>query len=140
MERGNKDKILRIIDELEKSESELENYISEISILTRNEMLQQIMNAIIEKNTVLQEIERSQKPHSHSIYEEKINDIQELVVNYISNIQENPTKKIIYLREFLDNFKSISNKDKEVVLNSLQEEKDLEKLTEKMTSLVIIFS
>jgi hypothetical protein len=140
MERGNKDKILRIIDELEKSESELEKYISELSILTRNEMLQEIMNAIIERNTVLQEIERSQKPHSHSILEEKTNSMQQLVVNYISNIQENPTKKIIYLREFLDNFKSITNKDKEVVLNSLQEEKDPAKLKEKMTSLITIFS
>ncbi|MFW9894172.1 MAG: hypothetical protein ACFFD7_00030 [Candidatus Thorarchaeota archaeon] len=139
MERGNKDKILRIIDELEKSETELEKYISELSILTRNEMLQEIMNAIIEKNTVLQEIERSQTPHSHSMMEEKTKNIQELVVNYVLNIQENPTKKIIYLREFLDNLKSISNQDKEVILNSLQDEKDFERLKEKMTSLVTIF-
>ena len=42
-------------------------------------------------------------------------------------------------REFLDSFKSISKNDKEVILNSLQNEKNNEKLKEKMTSLVTIF-
>ena len=62
-----------------------------------------------------------------------------MVESFVLKIQETPAKKIIYLREFLDNFKSISNKDKEVISASLQDEKNWDKLKEKMTSLVTIF-
>ena len=139
MERGNKDKILRMIDQIEKKNSEIERYISSLSILTRNESLKEIMNDIIEKNNILQEIEGSKIPHLHTVTNEKTNFLHEIVDNYISKIQENPVKKILYLREFLDNFKSISKNDKEVIINSLQDEKNKDKLKEKMTSLVTIF-
>ena len=59
--------------------------------------------------------------------------------NFISKIQEKPTKKIIYLREFLENFPSISNNDKDIIINSLKDEKNKDKLREKMSSLVSIF-
>ncbi len=62
-----------------------------------------------------------------------------MVESFLLKIQENPAKKIIYLREFLDNFKSISNKDKDVIINSLQDEENVDKLKEEMTSLVTIF-
>ena len=139
MERGNKDKILRMIDEIEKKNSEIERYISSLSILTRNESLKEIMNDIIEKNNILQEIEGSKRPHLHTVINEKTNFLRVIVDNFVSKIQENPAKKIIYLREFLDNFKSISKNDKEVILNSLQDERNKDKLKEKMTSLVTIF-
>ncbi|MHA2280330.1 MAG: hypothetical protein ACXAC5_05725 [Promethearchaeota archaeon] len=139
MERGNKDKILSMIDEIEKKNSEIERYISSLSILTRNESLKEIMNKIIEKNNILQEIEGSKRPHMHTVINEKANFLREKVDNYVFKIQENPVKKIIYLREFLDNFKSISKNDKEVILNSLKDEKNEDKLKEKMTSLVTIF-
>ncbi len=139
MEGGNKDKILRMIDEIEKKNSEIENYISSLAILTRNESLKEIMKDIIEKNNILQEIEGSKRPHLHTIIDEKTSFLREKVDNFLSKIQENPAKKIIYLREFLDNFESISKNDKEVILNSLQDEKNKDKLKEKMTSLVTIF-
>ncbi len=139
MERGNKDKILSLIDEIEKNNSEIIGYISSLSILTRNESLKEIMNDIIEKNQILQEIEGSKRPHLHPVINEKSNLLRQMVNNFFVKIQENPTKKIIYLREFLDSFKSISKNDKEVILNSLQNEKNNEKLKEKMTSLVTIF-
>ncbi|MHA1933015.1 MAG: hypothetical protein ACW96X_10765 [Promethearchaeota archaeon] len=139
MERGNKDKILRMIDEIEKKNSDIEKYISGLSILTRNESLKVIMNDIIEKNDILQEIEGSKRPHLHTVINDKTNVLREIVNNCVFKIQENPTKKIIYLREFLDNFKSISKNDREVIINSLQDEKNKEKLKEKMTSLVTIF-
>jgi hypothetical protein len=139
MERGNKDKILNMIDEIEKKNSEIEKYISNLSILTRNESLKEIMNDIIEQNTILQEIEGSKRPHLHTAINEKANFLREIVDKFITKIQENPAKKIIYLREFLDNFESISKNDKEVILNSLQDEKNEDKLKEKMSSLVTIF-
>ncbi|MHA1985697.1 MAG: hypothetical protein ACW98D_03565 [Promethearchaeota archaeon] len=139
MERGKKDKILELIREIEQKNSEIENYISSTSVLTRNESLKEIMNNIIENNNVLQEIEGSKGPHLHSGKKETTNSVQKMVMSFVLKVQENPAKKIIYLREFLDNFKSISNNDKEVILNSLQEEKNWDKLKEKMTSLVTIF-
>ena len=70
---------------------------------------------------------------------EQTNKLHDLVESFILKIQDNPTKKIIYLREFLENFPSISNTDKDVIINSLKDEKNKDKLREKMTSLVDIF-
>jgi len=97
------------------------------------------MNNIIESNSILQEIEKSKGEHIHTEVKEQANALQNLVDNFISKIQEKPTKKIIYLREFLENFPSISNNDKDVIINSLKDEKNKDKLREKMSSLVSIF-
>ena len=139
MERGNKDEILNMIKEIEKKNSEIEKYLSKLSILSRNETLKNIMNNIIESNSILQEIEKSKGEHQHTEGNEQVNALQNLVDNFISKIQEKPTKKIIYLREFLENFPSISNNDKDVIINSLKDEKNKDKLREKMSSLVSIF-
>ncbi len=139
MERGKKDKILELIREIEQKNSEIEKYVSSLSVSTRNESLKEIMNNIIEKNKVLLEIEGSKGPHLHSGIKESTNLLQKMVESFLLKIQENPAKKIIYLREFLDNFKSISNKDKDVIINSLQDEENVDKLKEEMTSLVTIF-
>ena len=139
MERGKKNKILELIREIEQKNSEIEKYVSSLSVSTRNESLKEIMNNIIEKNKVLLEIEGSKGPHLHSGIKESTNLLQKMVESFLLKIQENPAKKIIYLREFLDNFKSISNKDKDVIINSLQDEENVDKLKEEMTSLVAIF-
>ena len=139
MERGKKNKILELIREIEQKNSEIEKYVSSLSVSTRNESLKEIMNNIIEKNKVLLEIEGSKGPHLHSGIKESTNLLQKMVESFLLKIQENPAKKIIYLREFLDNFKSISNKDKDVIINSLQDEENVDKLKEEMTSLVTIF-
>jgi hypothetical protein len=139
MERGNKDEILNMIQEIEKKKSEIEEFLSKLSILSRNETLKNIMNNIIKSNSILREIEQSKGEHLHTEVKEPTNALQNLVENYISKIQETPTKKIIYLREFLENFPSISNNDKDVIINSLKDEKNEEKLREKMSSLVNIF-
>lgn len=139
MERGKKDEILNMIKEIEKKNSEIEKYLSRLSILSRNETLKNIMNNIIESNSILQEIEKSKGKHLHTEVKEQANALQHLVDNFISKIQEKPTKKIIYLREFLENFPSISSNDKDVIINSLKDEKNKDKLREKMSSLVSIF-
>jgi len=139
MERGNKDEILNMIQEIEKKKSEIEEYLSKLSILSRNETLKNIMNNIIKSNSILQEIQQSKGERLHKEVKEPVNTLQNLVENYISKIQETPTKKIIYLREFLEIFPLISNNDKDVIINSLKDEKNKEKLREKMNSLVNIF-
>jgi hypothetical protein len=139
MERGIKDEILNMIKEIEKKNSDIAKYLSKLSILSRNETLKNIMKNIIESNSILQEIEKSKGEHLQSKVKEQTNVLQNLVDNFISKIKEKPTKKIIYLREFLENFPSISNNDKDVIINSLKDEKNENKLREKMGSLVSIF-
>ncbi|MFW9940258.1 MAG: hypothetical protein ACFFFT_04405 [Candidatus Thorarchaeota archaeon] len=139
MERGNKDEILNMIEQIEKKKIEMDESLSKLSILSRNETLKKIMNNIIKSNSILREIEKSKGEHQHLEVKELANTLQNLVENYISKIQEAPTKKIIYLREFLENFPSISNSDKDVIINSLKDEKNKDKLREKMSSLVNIF-
>jgi hypothetical protein len=139
MKRGNKDEILNMIQEIEKKKTELEEYLSKLLILSRNDTLKNIMKNIIKSNSILQEIEQYKGEHLRREVKEPTNALQNLVENYISKIQETPTKKIIYLREFLENFPSISNNDKDVIINSLKDEKNKDKLREKMSSLVNIF-
>ncbi|KKM95580.1 hypothetical protein LCGC14_1186840, partial [marine sediment metagenome] len=76
--------------------------------------------------------------HLHIAERKKDNTLENIVESYTSKIIEKPTKKIIYLREFLSNFQTINDSDKDVILNSLKDENG-EKLSQKMTSLVKIF-
>jgi hypothetical protein len=139
MEKGNKDEILNLINEIEKKNSEIEEYLSNLSILSRYDTLKELMDKIFENNSILQEIEKSKGEHLHAGGNEQVNKLQDLVEGFTIKIQDKPTKKIIYLREFLENFSSISNNDKNVIIKSLKDEKNLDKLKEKMMSLVEIF-
>ena len=55
MERGNKEKILEMIKAIENKNSEMEQYISNLSLLSRNDMLKKITQDIINNNSLLQE-------------------------------------------------------------------------------------
>lgn len=139
MEREIKDEILDMIRDIEEKDLEIKRYFSKLSLLSRKETLKEIMSNIIENNTILLEIEKSKGQHLHPRSKEQTNKFQDLVNSFITKIDENPTKKIIYLREFLENFASISNTDKDVIINSLKDEPNYDKLREKMTSLVDVF-
>ncbi len=133
-----KNQILDFIKEIENRNIELENYLSDLSISSRNATLKDIMKDILENNEVLRQIEKSKGIHLHTAEREKSSTLENMVESYTAKIIENPTKKIIYLREFLNNFRTINDSDKDVILNSLKDESD-EKLSQKMTSLVKIF-
>jgi len=133
-----KKEILDFIREIENRNIELEKYLSGLSISSRNETLKDIMKNILENNEVLKEIEKSKGNHLHIAERKKDNTLENIVESYTSKIIEKPTKKIIYLREFLSNFQTINDSDKDVILNSLKDENG-EKLSQKMTSLVKIF-
>lgn len=139
MERGNKERILEMIKTIENKNFEMEEYISNLSILSRNDMLKKITQDIINNNPILQEIIGSD---IKIISSEEIgkNSSEAIIESYINKIQEDSHKKIIILRDFLDLFQErISENDREVILKSLKDIKNEEKLREEMLSLANIF-
>lgn len=141
MERGTKEKILDMIEEMEEKNSQIEKYISSLSILSRKEILKEISQDIINNNPLLQEIIGIKGRIIPSNNQEKINSEDDIIDNILGKIQENPHKKVFFLNEYLDLFQDqISEKDKEVILKSLRDEKDEEKLKERMLSLATIFN
>ena len=139
MESDNKEKILQMINAIEKKNLEMDEYIANLSIYTRNDMLKEISQDIISNNHLLQEILGTEEKIVINEKQETLS-FDHLVNGYIGKIQQNPYKKVIFLREFLDLFKDrISEKDKDVILQSLKDEKDNEKLSEEMISLATIF-
>lgn len=139
MERGNKEKIIEMIKAIENKNSEMEEHISNLSILSRNDMLKKITQDIINNNSLLQELIGTEMYIISSKETEK-NSSSYIIEGYINKIQKNPYKKVIFLREFLGLFQErISDMDKEVILKSLKDEKNEEKLREEMISLANIF-
>ncbi|NVM34101.1 MAG: hypothetical protein HWN81_00800 [Candidatus Lokiarchaeota archaeon] len=139
MERGNKEKIIEMIKAIENKNSEMEEYISNLSILSRNDTLKKITQDIINNNSLLQELIGAETQVISSKEIEK-NSSEFIIECYIDKIQEDPYKKVIFLREFLGLFQErISEIDKEVILKSLKDEKNEEKLREEMISLANIF-
>ncbi|MFW9820291.1 MAG: hypothetical protein ACFFE5_11840 [Candidatus Thorarchaeota archaeon] len=136
---GNKDRILEIINEVENKNSEIEEYLSNLKILPRNEMLKQITRDIISKNLVIQELLGSEEQIISNEKEGEIS-IDHIIEGYYEKIQNYPNKKIIFLREYLELFQDrITDSDKDVILNSLKDEKNEEKLKERMKFLANTF-
>ncbi|MFX1312093.1 MAG: hypothetical protein ACFFHD_05730 [Promethearchaeota archaeon] len=139
MEKENKDRILNFIREIKDRNSKMEEYLSSLSLLSREDMLKEICRNIIEENKILQEIVGSKEKILSGEVTEKVHTIEERIDTIISNIQENETKKIIYLREFIDTFQEISDNDRNVIIQSLKDEENINQLKEKMLSLSNIF-
>ncbi len=139
MESRNMEKILEIIKVIEAKKSEMEEYISNLSLHTRNDMLKDISQDIISNNPLLQEILGTEEKIVISEKEEE-SSVDHIINGYIAKIQQNPYKKVIFLREFLDLFQDrVSEKDKGVIIQSLKDEENNEKLRSEMISLATIF-
>ncbi|MFX0104944.1 MAG: hypothetical protein ACFE75_05595 [Candidatus Hodarchaeota archaeon] len=139
MESGNKEKILEMIKAIEKKNSEMEEYISNLSILSRNDILKEITQDIIKNNSLLQELLGSEDKNISVGKRGKIS-FNQIIDGFINKIQKDPHKKVIFLREFMELFQDrIFEKDKEVILKSLKDEKNNEELREKMVSLANTF-
>ncbi len=129
--------IKSLLRDIDKKKLDLELYIQNLSIPSRNEMMKEIISEIILKNSFFKEL---------SIPIEKIYDknkkkqgrIQDIVDELIINIKNTPNKKVIYLREFLNLFKEIYETDRNVILQSLKDE-EIENLKDKIISLVEMF-
>ena len=99
--------------------------LSNLSIPSRSEILHEISQNIFEQNRIITE---------HGVPEEIVSDLKSkkkeisreelLIDNLISNIQKNPSKKVIYLRLFLDRFRDLSDQDKNVIIKSIEDEAD----------------
>jgi hypothetical protein len=138
MDSGNKENLLKIIKAIEQKNSEMEEYVSNLSILSRNEMLKKITHDIINNNSLLQELIGTENQITPNEEIEKSSDF--IIEMYINKIQKDPHKKVIFLREFLELFQErISEKDKDIIIKSLKDEKNDEKLREEMISLANVF-
>ena len=93
MERGNKEKIIEMIQAIENKNSEMEEYISNLSILSRNDILKKITQDIINNNSLLQELIGTE---TQIISREEIekNSSEFIIESYISKIQKDPYKKV----------------------------------------------
>ena len=139
MERENILKTLSFIEDFEQKNVEIDKILSNLPISSRIELLQKITLDIINRNSIIKE---------HGFPKENICDpassnqenspINVLIDNLISNIQENPSKKVLYLRLFLNRFQDISDQDKNVVIQSIKDE-DPKGLKEKILSILKVF-
>jgi len=132
-------KSLSIIKDIERKNREMEEFLSNLTITSRNDLLKEITNDIIEKNIIIKEHGFSKENIcvSESVSSEIIS-INSIIDNLVSNIQKNPSKKVLYLRLFLDRFHDISDQDKNVLIQSVKDEAS-EGLKEKMLSLINVF-
>ncbi len=123
MEKGNLDKILTKIKGIEKKNVEFQKLISTLEIPSRNNMLKEISNDIIKNNKLFKELQV--ETSGIIVAKDEIENISNynLIEEIVLKIQNNPTKKIIFLQEFLSKMEGISENDKNVLLQSLNDEK-----------------
>ena len=140
MEREIVDKTLSILKDIDEKNLEIEELLSSMSISSRNDLLRDITRDIIEKNNLIKEHRLSNEFICEPISSDpEVISINSLLENLVSNIEKNPSKKIIYLRLFLDRFHDISDQDKNVIIQSVKEE-DTKGLKVKMLSLINVFN
>lgn len=141
MEKGNLNKILSMIKGIEKKSLEFQKLISTIEIPSRNNMLKEISNDIIKNNKLFKELQV--EITGIVVAKEEIENISNynLIEEIVLKIQNTPSKKIIFLQEFLNKMEGISENDKSVLLQSLNDEKiEIEELKDKILSLANIFN
>ena len=140
MEKANLEKIRSMIKGIEKKNTEFQQYLSNVKILSRNNILKEISYDIIKNNKLFQKLQVGSNGVYVTKQEIKKTSNYNFIEEIISKIQNNPTKKIIFLREFLNKIEGISENDKDVILQSLSNEKiETEELKEKILALANIF-
>jgi type I restriction-modification system DNA methylase subunit len=139
MEREFIDKALSLLKDLSDKNLKIEEILSEMSLSSRNDLLREISRDIVEKNNLVKEHGLSNEDTCEPISSDpELLSINTLLDNLVSNIEKNPSKKVIYLRLFLDRFHDISDQDKNVIIQSVKEE-DTKGLKAKMLSLINVF-
>ncbi len=139
MEREIVDKTLSILKDIDEKNLKIEELLSDMSISSRNDLLREISHDIIEKNKLIKEHGLSNEFICEPMSSDpEVISINTLLDNLVSNIEKNPSKKVIYLRLFLDRFHDISDQDKKVIIQSVKEE-DTKGLKDKMLSLINVF-
>jgi len=139
MERENIFKTLSLIEDFEQKNVMIDEILSNLQISSRNELLQEITRDIIEQNSIIKEHGfANENICDPELSNQEVSSIELLIDNLVSNIQKNPSKKVLYLRLFLDKFQDISDQDKNVVIQSIKD-KDPKGLKEKILSILKVF-
>ena len=139
MEKEDLDELISIIKSIDKKTSELERYLSNLNLFSRNNMLKELVSDIINKNQFFQNI--------------KVRDDEIIIIegnvekfsceNYIEQlnlkIQDEPSKKIVIIKDFLNLLDGISKNDLNVLLKSLKD-KNHEDLIKELVRLTKIFN
>lgn len=133
-------KALSLINDLDKKQTEIHNLLSELSITPRLDLLEEITKNILDNNKFLQEMGYSKQKVKISEIEgtSEPQTINNIIDNLISNINTNPSIKIIYIKLFLDRFHEISDQDKAAILQDVKDV-DPDKLKEKLLPLLSVF-
>jgi len=138
MEREKISEVLKIIQEIEQKQEEVETHLKELASITRDNLLREIIADVIKKNTIIQKSGYSGEDICLTDISDTENTVPSVIETLVSEIRKSPSKKIIYLREFLEHFTEISEQDKNVLLQSIKD-RNLDDLKEKLLSLVKIF-
>ena len=138
METDKLKEILGMLKEIETEKDKLHDYLSNINISSRNDLLKFIYEDIINNNALLEDLKSSQKLVCGGRENQASTSGVDLVEKTIAEINKDPTKKVFFLKEFIDSFQDISENDRTVLLNSLESTK-IEELSNKMESLVNLF-
>ena len=137
MDKERAKEALSLINGIESKQSEIDMLISNLNISTREESIKEHIIDIIKNNQLFKNLDITQDILDKGKSTES--DSNETIINHlISNIQNNPSKKIVYLRLFLDRFHEISEQDKNVILQSIKNEKNND-LKEKLYSIISVF-
>lgn len=138
MDKEQAKEALSLIKGIENKQLEIERFFSNLNISSRDEIIKEFIIEILRNNSLFKELDITQEILNNSKSTDSHSN--ETIIDYlISNIQNNPSKKIVYLKLFLDKFNEISDQDKHVILQSIKNEKN-EDLKEKLLSLVRVFS
>ena len=126
--------LLDKIKSIEEKNDSLISHISNLSTLSRNELINEINQSIYRDQDFFSRlgVEKSLFVSNRGTTEDFLEEIIQIT---ISNIQANPRKKPIHLNEFLNIFYEISDADKNVILNSLKGIESIEKLKRELISL-----
>ncbi len=139
MEKENLDKVLSMIKGIEKKNLEFERYLSNLNIFSRNSMLKEIISDIIKNNKFFQQIQLEDESICLAKEESETISTDNYIEELILKIQNEPSKKIIILREYLSKLEGISENDLNVILTSLKN-KNLEELKLELLNLTKIFN
>jgi len=130
--------LLFMIKELEKKNNEFENFVSNLDIYSRVNILKEISSHIINNNKIFQELQLEQK--TVCLPKEKLekSQVNNLIEHTFIKIQSDSSKKVIFLRAFLENLKDVSDNDVNVILNSFKNKSD-DEIKDELSNLVKIF-
>lgn len=129
MEQKILDTILSMLQKIKAQDEELVMFLSQNCELTRDQILEGISQTIV--NNRLSDLGFSQDDICSTDIKKR--EFEHTIDQIVANVEQDPSKKVLYLRDFFDLFEEISEQDKNVMLQSFKGVK-LEDLKSKMHS------